>query len=827
MTSSLFNAVVDEQPTALAPLRQLLVGGEALSVAHVRRALAQLPAVRLVNGYGPSECTVFCCCYPIPRELGATVATLPIGRAIGDRRVYVLDGRQQPVPIGVAGELYVGGPALAHGYLNRPELTAERFVPNPFADFGLPILDFGLRTASGPIQNPKSKIQNGDRLYKTGDLVRYRPDGVIEFVGRIDHQVKLRGFRIELGEIEAALARHPAVQAVAMVVREDRPGDQRLVAYVVPQLADPNADAQVAALADAQIEHWQTLYEDTYHQEAPQGDATFNIIGWNSSYTGEPIPAEEMREWVDQTVARIRARAPRRVLEIGFGTGLLLLRIAPDCAEYVGTDFSTAALDYLRRQPALAELPQVTLLQRTADDFEGIATGAFDLVILNSVVQYFPSSAYLVRVLEGALAALAPGGAIFVGDVRSLPLLETFHSSVQLYRAALTLPTTELRQRIQQSLAQEEELVIDPAFFGALRQQLPQLAAAQAQIKRGLAINELTKFRYDVLLRRDPAEAAVAPRWRDWQREALTLPALRQRLVAEVPPLLGLADVPSTRLRRDVAALAQIEHGEATTANGLHAALYIAADDGVDPEALWALGDELGYVVGITWARSGRIDCYDAVFRRQMPGEAGSAWSALPALPTPTRPWQLCANNPLQGQAAQRLVPVLRRHLQAHVPEYMMPSAFVMLEQLPLTPNGKIDRRALPTPERARPELEETFVAPRTTLETVIAGVWARVLGLEEVGVEDNFFDLGGHSLLATQIVAQLRDSFQVALPVRVVFEAPTIAGMAAAMIADPRQRRKVERTAQLLLQLAQLSDDDVDSLIAERTAVPARGSVQ
>jgi acyl carrier protein len=146
------------------------------------------------------------------------------------------------------------------------------------------------------------------------------------------------------------------------------------------------------------------------------------------------------------------------------------------------------------------------------------------------------------------------------------------------------------------------------------------------------------------------------------------------------------------------------------------------------------------------------------------------------------------------------------------------------MEALPLTPSGKVDRRALPPPDRTRPELEAAYVAPSTPLETLIAGIWAKVLGLERIGVHDQFFDLGGHSLLATQVVAQLRDTLQVEIPLRSLFEAPTIAAMAAAMLQDPRQRRRIERTAQLVLQLAQLSEEDVDTLLAQRTIVAAGG---
>lgn len=208
LTAALFNAIVDEDPGCLAGLEQLLTGGEALSVAHVRRALQALPGTQLINGYGPTECTTFTATYHIPRDLDPRATSVPIGKPIRDTRVYVLDEGLRPLPTGVEGELYVGGAGLARGYLRRPELTAERFVADPF--------------------------HPGQKLYRTGDLVRWLPEGVLDYVGRTDSQVKIRGFRIEPGEIEAALTRQAAVKAAAVVARATPAGDKQLVAYLVP-----------------------------------------------------------------------------------------------------------------------------------------------------------------------------------------------------------------------------------------------------------------------------------------------------------------------------------------------------------------------------------------------------------------------------------------------------------------------------------------------------------------------------------------------------------------------------------------------------------------
>ncbi len=208
LTAGLFHLMVDENIDALKPLRQLLAGGDILSVPHVHKFIETVGNCQLINGYGPTENTTFTCYYQIPTSLSPDVS-IPIGRPIANTQVYILDKNLQPVPIGVPGELHISGASLARGYFNRPELTQEKFIPNPFED------------------------SLGSKLYKTGDLARYLPDGNIEYLGRIDNQVKIRGYRIELGEIEAVLSQHPRVLQVVVVVRSDHPGDKYLTAYVV------------------------------------------------------------------------------------------------------------------------------------------------------------------------------------------------------------------------------------------------------------------------------------------------------------------------------------------------------------------------------------------------------------------------------------------------------------------------------------------------------------------------------------------------------------------------------------------------------------------
>jgi amino acid adenylation domain-containing protein/non-ribosomal peptide synthase protein (TIGR01720 family) len=216
-----FHAIADTDPGILAGLRKVVVGGEALSPAHCARVRERLPELEIVNAYGPTECSVTATCFPVGKA-AAQDGSVPIGRPVANATVYLLDGDLNVVPTGVAGEAYIAGDGVTRGLWARPGMTADRFVANPFG-------------------------QPGSRMYRTGDLMRWRADGNLEFVGRTDDQVKVRGYRIELGEVEKAVAGHPGVAQAAVILREDQPGQKRLVAYVVANSGTEDLKKFVAA----------------------------------------------------------------------------------------------------------------------------------------------------------------------------------------------------------------------------------------------------------------------------------------------------------------------------------------------------------------------------------------------------------------------------------------------------------------------------------------------------------------------------------------------------------------------------------------------------
>jgi amino acid adenylation domain-containing protein len=785
---------------AASSLRRVFCGGEVLSGDLRDRFFATMDA-ELCNLYGPTEATIDATSYSCSRSERRPV--VPIGRAIRNITTYVLDDRRELVPIGVPGDLYIGGAGLASGYLGRPRLTAERFVPDALGS------------------------QPGARLYATGDRVRVLADGHLEFLGRRDHQVKLRGYRVELGEIEATLSTCPGVERSAVALHEDDRGEPGLVAYVVPGRQD---EAVAVMQSDAEVDrigHWAAIYERIYSDLAAEQDVELNVLGWNSSYTGTVIREEEMAEWRARTVERILGLQPSSVLEIGCGTGLILYQVASFCRRYIGTDFSQKSLDYLRGKllDAGDRMSHVELLHCSADDFSAFEDHAFDLVILNSVIQYFPSKRYLRQVLAGVFRCLAPGGAVFIGDVRNLQSLELFHATVELSGASAKLPASELLHRVENRVDQEHELVVDPALFSALAEEWRDIDAVDVQLKRSRFENELSLFRYDVLLHarrdtdtKDPdPDTGLRVERLDWHQDRLGVGEVRRRLEAAEQDVVIVCGVPDRRLMSALRLMAAMHEAKpSTSVSDLRVLTERARNNGVDPEAFWQMAAELPFEVAISPAVSPRPGCFDAVFTHRSVNRRRAARLAAHRAPAGVAPTVL-VNNPVHNEIAARLLPHIRRHLEERLPQYMWPSRFILLKALPLLASGKLDRDGLPSPVQVRPELESTYLAPRNALEEMLARLWAEVLGLDRVGVRDNFFtQLSGHSLLATQLIARVRTTLRGDVPLQLIFQYPTVEELAGNLASDPEARARLEATATLVNQLADLSNEELEERLAE-----------
>ncbi len=439
-------------------LKEVTTTGEQLQITPaIVKLFKSLPHCSFHNHYGPSETHVVTA-LTLDQNPDSWPTYPSIGRPIANTQIYILDGELKPVPIGVPGELYIGGDSLARGYFNRPDLTAQRFIPNPYA--------------------------KSHRLYKTGDLACYLPDGNIEYLGRIDQQVKIRGFRIELGEIEAMLLQHPDVLEAAVMAREDVPGNKQLVGYIVSSLI------------------------------------------------------------------------PERV-------------------------------------------PYASVCRVETDDN---------------------------RIVELQTEDISNAGVCLVGVSFSWV-------RGKRVRLCLNLPVTSQELWLNGSVA-----------------------------------------------------------WSQGQRVGIQL---------------TLTPTQKTLFHQSIDHILETQH-------------------------LWK------------------------ILQRTVSGN-------------------------------------LRKFLKEKLPDYMVPSSFVMLNALPLTSNGKVDRRSLPAPDRTGRNLEQDFVSPRTTVEEVLAKIWVEVLRLEQISVHDNFFEIGGHSLLATQIISRVRDTYQLDLPLRRLFDAPTVASLAEIIDAQLQQNLELQ----------------------------------
>ncbi|MEV7184624.1 non-ribosomal peptide synthase/polyketide synthase [Kitasatospora sp. NPDC093102] len=441
LTAGLFRLIAQDAPDCFAGLRTLWTGGDVVPAAAVRRVLAACPGLTVVDGYGPTETTTFTTAHALP-DAAAVPDTVPVGHPLDDRRVHVLDGRLRPVPPGCAGELFLAGEGVARGYLGRPGATAARFLADP----------------SGP---------SGARMYRTGDLVRRRADGTVEFLGRADDQVKIRGFRVEPAEVESALAAHPRVTDVAVVVREDWPGARRLVAYSVGAV-DPGELRAFAA---------RTLPD--YLVPAAFVPLAALPLSRNGKVDRSALPAPEEPSGERRVRVEPRTAAERRTAEVfadvlGIrppgtdedffelgGDSILSIRLAARLAEAFGADLGPRAVfDHptpaglarlLTEAPGAPARPPVVPVPR-----EGAAPMSYAQQRLWFLEEFTPGVAENVALalrLRGTLDPGALGAALDALTARHESLRTTFDSvdghGVQLVHPphVVPLPLHDLRDR--------------------------------------------------------------------------------------------------------------------------------------------------------------------------------------------------------------------------------------------------------------------------------------------------------------------------------------------------------------------------------------------
>jgi amino acid adenylation domain-containing protein len=886
----------------LPHLKFFISSGEALPKDLVRTFRAALPERRLLNLYGSSEASADSLAHLVCED--ETLSSVPVGRPIANTQIYILNQSQQPVPVGIAGEVCLGGDGLARGYLNHQELTAEKFIPNAFGD------------------------AHGARLYRTGDLGRYLPDGTIELLGRVDNQVKLRGRRIELDGVESVLLTYPGVRE-AIVLLETHDDDKRLVAYVVLQgdYAPSTSDLRQhlkAKLPDYMVPaSFVTLDSLPLLPNGKVDRQSLATLGRHASQP-EPVTLEQLlddapplspeerqlvvEEWNATQRERDRSllvtdlfsaqvqRTPHALALIAgderlsfsalnaranqLAHFLLSLDAAPDLPVAILCDRSPDALvailatlkagsPYLsldpsyppRRLSAMLDDAHPHLLLTTHSLQQHLPPDALHqrrLVLLDTEREHLssfssadplqrPAPAHLAYLVytsgsTGTPKAIAMAHASFTNLVewqlrqtrlaageRTLGFASfSFDVSHQeLFSAwcaghTLVLADEEVRHDVAALLEYLDEQAVGRAYLPVVvLQQLAETAQALGRVPH--ALREVSTSGAQLQITNsmrwffEQTGAQLVNQYGPSETHVVTAYELEGEVGgwAALPPI-GRPIANSSIYVLDaggepvgVGAAGEIYIGGEGVARGYLGRAELTAErfvpDGFGAEAggrLYRSGDLGRYLP------DGRVECLGRIDQQvKVRGHRVELGEVEAVLSGHEGVAEVVVMARVGGRAGEQQVVAyvvavagdgerelvsgaeLRSYVREQLPEYMVPQAIVMMERMPLTGNGKVDRRALPEPEVGSGAESR---GPRTEVEEVVAGIWSEVLGVERVGVEENFFDLGGHSLLVTQVVSRVRAALGTEVTLRVMFEAPTVAEMAQAIDTSMKAKRGI-----------------------------------
>lgn len=496
-------------------------------------------------------------------------------------------------------------------------------------------------------------------------------------------------------DVEALLLEHADV-ADALLVHEEGPtGHSYPVAYVVPNAGRvKEAKAQIyQADRDKRVAQWRKAFDRVYTSKAETYAPSF--VGWTNSYTNKPLPETEMREWLDCTIARIMSLKPEKVLEIGCGIGLLVQELAPRCPVYRGTDLSRVAIGRLREFAASRpELRHVELFECDATNLDAQEPGSVDTVVINSVVQYFPDIRYLRTVLDAAARVVRPGGHIFIGDVRHLGLLPLFHGSVQLAKAPPKASVRWMKRKITLAIEQDRELVIDPQFFMGLPAANPRISGVEILLKRGRAHNELTRYRYDVVLQvgHDKSRALQSEEI-EWQAESLTPAELLSRLEARQFAPVIIKGIANSRIADEVACMERLwSADDRESVEDVRRSVSSEARPGCDPEEFWKLSDAGSHDVRVGWSHDSTNGHFDVTLAARGRAPCSPAHQRIENDMPASHQQQPLATDPLEVAFMQQLGLELLQGLSDRLPGSQLPATVIAVKKLPCGHTALSDR---------------------------------------------------------------------------------------------------------------------------------------
>ncbi len=652
------------------------------------------PNVRWLNAYGLTETTITSLIFE-PSDRRQVLNTIPIGKPIDNTQAYVLDKNREPVPIGISGELYIGGDGLALGYLNRTEDTASRFVSDPF------------RSADDRV------------LFRTGDLVRTLPNGNFDYLDRIDNQVKIRGFRVELGEIESALSLHPSIEKAVVIARESDGGAKELMAYYVVR-------GSKAPSVNTSIEIWPSLGEYPIYDEL-----MYYAMSTDRGRTSRYETA------INQLVK------DKVVVDIGTGQDLVLARmcIAAGAAKVYaieGMEESYEGAKAFIENHGLSN--RIILLKGFSTEIELPEKAD---VCVSEIIGTIGSSEGVVPILNDARRFLKAGG-------RMIPeRCITRIAAVQIPNDVLESPRFSMMSELY-----AKKIFDSVGYEFDVRVCLKDLPE-ENQLSESEAFEDL-----DFTRNIDP----------NTDREILLTVNKGGRLDGFLL-WLNLFTISGQMIDNSVEESSWLP------------VFFPAFDQGIDVSS----GDVIRAVcrsqISDNWVNPDyRIE--GTLHRKNCEPMSFSHESFHHAQEHKKTPFyrRLLGKKLVTDGVSPEIGTSdveIRDFLSAYLPLHMIPACYVQLDQLPLTPNGKVDRQALPIPEATRLGASEEYEAPTNETEAKLSEIWGEVLGIEKIGISDNFFDLGGHSLLAIRMFAQVEATFKKSIPLATLFEAGTICKLA------------------------------------------------
>ena len=711
----------------------IMIGGEAVKET-LKDKLTKIG--RVFNLYGPTETTIWSAIKKLDDN-----HKVSIGKPIANTSIYIVNDQQQLCPVTIAGEIYIGGGGLSRGYLNHPELTAEKFINHPFC--------------------------KGERVYKTGDLGKWLPDGNIEYIRRKDDQVKIRGYRIELGEIESALLKSKLVNQATVLVREDKENNKRLVGYYIPTLQVIKAKEH--ELSANKVNSWQEVYEAEYTNTETGVEEEFDIDIWKDSFTGEPIPAEHMREWLADIVQIILNEKPEHVLEIGTGSGLIYYQLAGKVKKYIGTDFSTSSINRIREniKKGLKDYGPTELKVCAAHEVLLEKDEQVDTIILNSIIQYFPCEDYMNEVVGKSISLLKGKGRIIIGDVRDNRLLGLFKARLRIAKRPNALAIQEFEWLVEQDLLKEEELCFSPYYFYHLKSVYKEITHIEIKWKQGVFINELTSYRYNVIIHVGVEEEMIEPHWQKWQDIADKQTVIDQ--LQQGTGTIALKEVPNPRLWQEQFLSKAQKDKSVSTVGDLVTIIDKEESESIQVKEILTIAQANGYTHRLL------LDQNPFKVNVLMELKPSKSFIQHPYREKDYNPDILSTNIPLFSDINLLLQKDLRSILRSSLPEYMIPSELIALRKMPLTNNGKIDRKFLSQREERAVANKFNYEPPHTIIEHSLVKIWQELLGIDSIGINENFFELGGHSLLAMRVLAAIRQELKIDLRIKDLFQYTTI----------------------------------------------------